>query len=294
MQLLKQTIREYLQRKKSVFLFGDFNFNLLNYNEHNQTNEFLDSLASNSFIPLILQPTRIISHSNTLIDKIFSNVIDPDIISGILTATISDHLPQFAIITNMFGNILGNKPNIYERDWPKCDQENFILDYFSVDWEDLLKIDELNVENSTKIYLGKINMLIDTYAPLKRINKYKLKFKPKPWITFDLQKSMSVKNNLLTNFISKKDLVLKEEFHIKCKNYRNLLSTLMKKSKQAYYDKYFERNWNNIKNTWKGITSLISLQTIASHVPTIPSLDNGDTINNPYDIANTFNNYLYS
>ena len=25
----------------------------------------------------------------------------------------------------------------------------------------------------------------------------------------------------------------------------------MKKNKQAYYDKYFERNWNNVKNTWK-------------------------------------------
>ena len=33
----------------------------------------------------------------------------------------------------------------------------------------------------------------------------------------------------------------------------------MKKSKQAYYDKYFERNWSNIKNTWKGINSLISI-----------------------------------
>ena len=65
--------------------------------------EFLDSLASNSFIPLILQPTRITSHSNTLIDNIFSNVIDPDIIPGNLTATNSDHLPQFAIIPNMFG-----------------------------------------------------------------------------------------------------------------------------------------------------------------------------------------------
>ena len=68
----------------------------------------------------------------------------------------------------------------------------------------------------------------------------------------------------------------------------------MKKSKQAYYDEYFERNWNNIKNTWKGIKSLISLKTVASHVPTILSLDNGDTITNPYDIANTFNNYLAS
>ena len=55
------------------------------------------------------------------IDNIFSNVIDPDIISGNLTATISDHLPQFAIIPNMFGNISGNKSKIYERDWSKFD-----------------------------------------------------------------------------------------------------------------------------------------------------------------------------
>ena len=61
-----------------------------------------------------------------------------------------------------------------------------ILDYFSVDWEDLLKIDELNADNSTKMYLDRINMLLDTYVPLKRINKYKLKFKSKPLITLGL------------------------------------------------------------------------------------------------------------
>ena len=137
-------------------------------------------------------------------------------------------------------------------------------------------------------------MLLDTYAPLKRINKYKLKFKSKPWITLGLQKSISVKNKLLTNFINKKDPVLKEEFHTKYKKYRNLLSTLMKKSKQAYYDKYFERNWNNIKNTWKGIKCLISLKTVTSHVPTVLSIDNGHAITNPYDIVNTFNNYFVS
>ena len=101
----------------------------------------------------------------------------------------------------MFGNIPGNKSNIYERDWSKFDQENFILDYFFVDWEDLLKINELNADNSTKIYLDKINMLIDTYTPLTKINKYHLKFKSKPWITLGLQKSIFVKNKLLTNFI---------------------------------------------------------------------------------------------
>ena len=85
--------------------------------------------------------------------------------------------------------------------------------------------------------------------PLKRINKYKLKFKSKLWITLGLQKLVSVKNELLTNFIDNKDPTLKEKFQTKYKKCRNLLSTLIKKRKQAYYDKYFERNWNNIKNT---------------------------------------------
>ena len=63
-------------------------------------------------------------------------------------------------------------------------------------------------------------MLLHTYAPLKRINKYKLKFKSKPWITLGLQKSISVKNKLLTNFINKMDLAIKEGFHTKCKKYK--------------------------------------------------------------------------
>ena len=121
-----------------------------------------------------------------------------------------------------------------------------------------------------------------------------MKFKSKPCITLGLQKSISVKHKLLTNLINKKDPILKEECHINYKKYRNLLSTLMKKSKQAYYDRYFERNWNNIKNTWKGIKSLISLKTVASSIPTVLSLENGDTITNPDDIANTFNNYFAS
>ena len=47
------------KEQKFIFMLRDFNVNVSNYNEHNQTYEFLDSLASNLFIPLVLQPTRI-------------------------------------------------------------------------------------------------------------------------------------------------------------------------------------------------------------------------------------------
>ena len=68
----------------------------------------------------------------------------------------------------------------------------------------------------------------------------------------------------------------------------------MKKSKQAYYNKYFEENWDNIKDIWRGIKSLISLKTVTSSVPTILSLDNSVTITNPCDIANNSNNCFAS
>ena len=101
-----------------------------------------------------------------------------------------------------------------------------------------------------------MNSLLNKCAPFKKISKYKLKFKTKTWITFGIQKSISVKNKLLKKFINKKDPQIKAECHEKYKKYRNLLSTLMKKSKQIYYTKYFESNWNNIRNTQKGIKTI--------------------------------------
>ena len=118
-----------------------------------------------------------------------------------------------------------------------------------------MKTDGLNSDSLTKMYLYKINMLLDIYVSLKNINKYKLKFKANPWITLGLQELLSMKNKLLTSFINKNNPLLKKEFHPNYKKYPNLISTIVKKCKQAHYDKYFEINWNDIKNTSKEIRS---------------------------------------
>ena len=46
----------------------------------------------------------------------------------------------------------------------------FVPDTLFVDWENSLKIDELNVDNSANMYLDKTDLLLDAYASLKRIN----------------------------------------------------------------------------------------------------------------------------
>ena len=115
---------------------------------------------------------------------------------------------QFLIVPNIEGIpsltlLPSNKSNIYERDWSNFDQENFILDYFSIDWNETLKIEEQNIDYSTEICLNKINELLDNFEPFKKMNKDKLKFKLKPWITPGLQKLISVKNKFLSDFIKK-------------------------------------------------------------------------------------------
>ena len=114
-----------------------------------------------------------------------------------------------------------------------------------------------------------MSKIIDKHAPLKKLSKYKLKFKTKPWITTALQKSVPIMKQLFREFINKKEIAQKTELHIKYKSYRNLLSTLMRNSKRNYLTKFFENNLKNLKHTWKGIKSIISRKSSCSNSPTL-------------------------
>ena len=80
--------------RKSCYLLGDFNLNLLNADTHSPTQEFIDLMYSDSLFPTITKPTRVTSHSATLIDNIFcNNILNEQALSGILYTDISDHNP---------------------------------------------------------------------------------------------------------------------------------------------------------------------------------------------------------
>ena len=138
-----------------------------------------------------------------------------------------------------------------------------------------------------------MNSILDSNAPFKRFNKYKLRFKTRPWITSALQKSIPPKNSLFNKIINSKDLQAKEHHHIKYKTNRNMLSTLMKKTKMSYYNHYFKTNWDNIKNTWTGIKSILNINNTHSNIPKI-LVSNDTTSAEPIEIANIFNNFFRS
>ena len=123
--LINQLLVKISKEQKQIFLLGDFNMNLLNYNEHQPTNEFLDSLASNSIVLYICSQQVLNPHSKTLIDNIFSNILSFEAISGNISATMSDHLPRFLFAPNVLSYLLCNKSNILERDWSKFNRKRF-------------------------------------------------------------------------------------------------------------------------------------------------------------------------
>ena len=77
------------------------------------------------------------------------------------------------------------------------------------------------------------------------------------------------------------------------KTHRNMLSTILKQSKTNYYNHYFETNWSSIKNTWKGLKSILNIKNISAENPKTLTV-NGTTISNPMEISNIFINYFSS
>ena len=109
--------------KGLIYICGDFNIDLLNYNVNNNEIFLVDQLFSMSLFPLINQPTRITNQCHSIIDNIYTNSINEDIISGVIIADISDHFPIFCILqkdihkkeTEHFFNLQANsEKNIYK------------------------------------------------------------------------------------------------------------------------------------------------------------------------------------
>ena len=166
---------------KKIILMGDFNINLMNSNTDKDPDDFLELITTNSFIPLIIRPTRITTTTKTLIDNIFTNITEVQSITGNITCSISDHLAQFAIINLKTDNIKQQYKK-QKRDFKNFNKDDFILDILSIDWDEKLKLSQKNSNISMTSLITSINTTLDKHAPIKTVSSRKINPK-KPWVT---------------------------------------------------------------------------------------------------------------
>ena len=278
---------------KLIYLAGDFNFDISNM-AHNKSQLFFETMMSNFLCPSITLPTKINSARHTIIDNIFTNDITSDIISGNLCVSISDHLPSFLLIPR--GNQYNlPKQSIYRRDTKHFDRADFILDYFEVDWDELLHLNKNDVNFSLSSFLAKLEELLDKHLPWKKITKVELKRKAKPWITEELFHKIKLKSKTFGKYIKCKDTQrnLKNALLTEYKSLKNEVTLLLRNSKKDYYNRYFTNNKKSLRKTWEGIKAIINIKSSKAKNPSF--IKDGNNIHSDdLSISNCFNNYFTS
>jgi hypothetical protein len=180
------------------------------------------------FFPLITRPTRITSHTATLIDNIFTNHIDHYSFTGLLFTEISDHLLVFC---GSYYDSLKERKNKYTvyRDKSKTNLIKFQNQLNETVWENFPGY------NDPKMALiNKFTSIYDSSFPLKKIKSPKLNSR-KPWVTNGLLKSFKMKNKHYRKYLSFPTAQNEKLYEA----YKNKLTKILKNAKRVYYETKF-------------------------------------------------------
>ena len=65
---------------------------------HKPTSNFLKGFYAGGFFPIVSLPTRLTDTTATFIDNIWTNNLEREVNSGLVTVRVSDHLPIYAFM----------------------------------------------------------------------------------------------------------------------------------------------------------------------------------------------------
>ena len=170
---------------KQLILWMDHNFDLLKCNQHRPTKRFLDKMMDLDMLPAITRPTRITSNTATLIDNVFiSDQLQRNFDSGLIVDDITDHLPSIVLMKQT--RITDKSPIEFDSRILTDDKISRIrAELMHVDWNGTLNNEDcsVNFEN----FCIKLNMIMDSIAPIKHVRiSGKCRF-VEPWMTTGLE-----------------------------------------------------------------------------------------------------------
>ena len=175
---------------------GDFNVNLLK--NSNITVNLVNLFHGSNMLSLINKPTRLTTHSATIIDHIWSNDYSNLIQSGILCMTISDHFPVFSVFSLKSPNINHKKIISHSfRDYSNVNISNFRDDLENVVWDLVLCSDDIDVSYDNFELL--FTSLFNVHFPLITKN-IKTKHLRKPYITVEILYLIKERDKLQKKF----------------------------------------------------------------------------------------------
>ena len=281
-------------QKNDTIIAGDFNICLMKSTYNNESLCFLNTIIGNSCEILIMKPTRIQYHKNSLevksaslIDQVITNLFEYVCTAGNLLYPDSDHFATFAIFEGYTDHDRNLTEDVYRRNLNYINDAKLTEESNSINWDQLVYF-EANLDTATKNLDDTLLNLCDKYAPMKKIsNRQKKKFN-KPWIDQELREEIRLKNIAHNTKTSTPTAINREIFN----RLRNQVTSKTKVKMKKYFNEYFDRFRLNSRKLWNGINMALAQCKNRKGLPTSVTDLKGKKIEGDQNIANAFANYF--
>lgn len=174
------------QHAKYFILAGDFNIDLLR--DSPIKSEYSHLLSDFNLSQHVIEPSRVCTHSATLIDHVVSSAA-LCITQSTQTIGVSDHRVQ--VVDFNFPVCKRNPGVMWVRSFKKCDWEQVRTDLASAPWSVMSVYDDL--DDKWGFFYNILQNTLQSFAPLKRVYS-RLSKRPTPWISDTILEQIKLKN----------------------------------------------------------------------------------------------------
>ena len=282
-QIIDNILANKNHKKCDIQIVADFNINMLNFQSHGLTNDYINSLISKSFLPIITLPTRIKHHSATLIDHIWTNKVCNFYNSGIIINSVSDHFPVF-----YFDESKNKKMELPEQITRQINSKTvpaFCKLLKSTSWSNVLNEPTPNL--AFENFFEKFNSARDISFPEVKVKQKTVHFKHNPWMSRGLKVSQKRKEKLFakkTKFPSAQNI---ERF----KTYNKMYCKIRRAAKKIYYNTQFTKFSKDSKQTWSLIKDIVGSKRSKEEIPSYFK-QNGYVISDYMEIADWLDTFF--
>ena len=130
---------------KELVFVGDFNINILDFNEGKTVQSFVNLVPRHGLIPTVNKPTRITRNTATAIDHIITNsILNAEFKTGIIKTDTSDHFPIFFILKRVVDTTEAREEFIYKRNYSDNSIETFKQKLRELKWNEVKQSNNAN------------------------------------------------------------------------------------------------------------------------------------------------------
>lgn len=280
-QKLEDTLHHISMKKKRCVMLGDFNIDIAKNDK--TKNDFMNTIHSFNFSAAINTYTRVTNRSKTIIDNFITNIEYDKVKSGVILSGISDHFP-IVLFMKLTNNLKSSTENTKMKILNMNTLTNLRTHLQQKDWTHVYRCHDPDM--AYEILVKEIQDSVHSAIPEKTIKDTN---RINSWITKDIKKLITNKNNLYKKYIKNPT----EENKAKFTQYRNKLTHTIRKAKQKHYTELLNKTQGDVKKTWQVLNRVLGKGPKKSVLPDA-SLLLGNSTSDDTGLAEVLNTHFIS